>query len=357
MFDKMPFHDIILSTGRKGDFMKIYLGAIKSCNNSAITKEIKYKRCYKVRRFISYTILGVSIVCILKSKVEDVIKQYNLQRDLKYILENPIDSKENTIVLISTVNVQNKYFQEDMDTQSGCNLVVSFAEQGVDIIGIQEIKRQTANELENQLNPMGYSIYGDLRWGNGLFGTILDCANEAGSIVCNGNTYYQETIGLPWLPHSVDECIEGIKEGSIMRRIVTREIVAVENIGYIYVYNIHADYGVEKIQKRQYTAILDIIDTDQKQLNLPIIITGDFNAEFDSGNMQYLLAELNNRDISMVSIDGITFKGKMNDGMVIEEPKQLDYIFLSNEFVPLDYQIIDNPSSDHNAILVKAMYQ
>ena len=337
--------------------MKIYLGTIKSCYNSSITKEVKYKKCYKIRRLISCTISGVSIVCALNNKIKDVIKQHNLQKDLKYILKNPIDREENTVVLISTVNVQNKYFQEDMDVQSGYNLVVSFAKQGVDIIGTQETKRKTANELENQLNPMGYSVYGDLRWGNGLFGIILDVANEAGSVICKGNTYYQETIGLPWLPHSVDECIEGIKQGSIMRRIVTREIVAVENIGYIYVYNIHADYGVEEIQKRQYTAILDIIDNDQKQLDLPVIITGDFNAELNSGNMQYLLAELNNRDISMVSIDGITFKGKMNDGVVVEEPKQVDYIFLSNEFVPLDYQIIDNPSSDHNAILVKAMYQ
>lgn len=337
--------------------MKIYLGTVKLHCNSSIIKETRYRNCHKIRKLISYTIFGVSIVCVLKSKVEDVIKQYNLQRDLKYILENPIDCEENAIILISTVNVQNKYFQEDVDTQTGYNLVISFAEQGVDIIGTQETKRQTINALERQMNSIEYSVYGDLRYGDGLFGIILDCANEAGTILCKGDVYFQETIGLPWLPKSVDECIEGIKEGSIMRRIVTREIVAVENIGYIYVYNIHVDYGVEEIQKRQYTALLDIIDTDQKQLSLPVIITGDFNAEPDSENMQYLLSELYSRNIFMVSIDGITYKGKVSDGMVIEEPKQLDYIFLSNEFVPLEYQIIDNPSSDHNAVLVKAMYQ
>lgn len=107
------------------------------------------------------------------------------------------------------------------------------------------------------------------------------------------------------------------------------------------------------IQRRQMDELLKIIDRDYEELQIPIILTGDFNAAPDSENMKYFMNQLEQRNIQVASNDFMTYKGKIKDGEYIEEPDQFDYIFYSNDFDMVACQILDNPSSDHDAVLVK----
>lgn len=69
--------------------------------------------------------------------------------------------------------------------------------------------------------------------------------------------------------------------------------------------------------------------------------------------MQYFMEQLSQRGSQMTIGEESTYKGKIQDNEYTVLPKQLDYIFYSDIFNRKDYQIIDNPSSDHNAVLIK----
>ena len=84
-----------------------------------------------------------------------------------------------------------------------------------------------------------------------------------------------------------------------MPRVATHAIIAVEDMGYIHQYNTHIDYGVPEIQHRQLESLLSFIDENNNDINLPTVITGDFNMTSDTDNMRWFLSELKNRDINM----------------------------------------------------------
>lgn len=343
--------------------MYIYTGPVKDIKEFKISREYKYSLAYRIRKTVSYLMLGSMITLTGFNTVSQgkqyIVAHHQYQKDLEYINANPIDSIVGSEISIVTANVQNKYFKEDSNIQSGSDLVVTLVENDIDVIGIQEIKTKSISELEKRLEEMPYSMYGELRFGNGVLGKITDIidANEAGSIISKEDTYMKETLGLPWLPQSASQLYQAlIEKGSLMKRVVTCHVTLLDGVGYAYVYNIHADYGVEAIQLRQFQQFLDIIDQDQETMSLPTIVMGDFNATPDSDNMQYLISELSQRGIYVVPVSKPTYKGKYEDGLEIEQPKQVDYIFLSEEFVPKEVEIIPNKSSDHDAVYVKAIY-
>lgn len=279
-------------------------------------------------------------------------QKVRLEKELEYIKENPIEILDNQEISICTVNVQNKYTSEDNEFQSGSDLVISLVDENIDVIGIQEMKCATADALEKDIKDYQYNLTGEPRWGEGIIGKLFNFANETNSII-GEELYLSETETLPWLPQNIDELFQSIEKGSIMARIVTSSVVAIDGVGYVRCYNTHLDYGVPTIQKRQMDALLEKIDSDYNELALPIILTGDFNAEPESENMKYFMEQLSERGIQVAPINSNTYKGKIKDGEYIEPPKQVDYIFYSNDFTVTDYQVLDNPSSDHNALMLK----
>ena len=297
-------------------------------------------------------IAGVTLLEVDHINRNNIEQMIRLKRELKYIKENPIELASDQEISICTINVQNKYTSEDSKFQSGSDLVLSLVEDDVDVFGVQEMKCSTASSLENCLQDYQYNLTGEPRWGDGIIGTCFNFANETNSII--GSTLYMsKTVTLPWIPQSIDELTRGIEQGSIMARIVTSSVVAIDDVGYVRCYNTHLDYGVPSIQRRQMDALLELIDNDTMELSLPIIITGDFNAEPESENMMYFMEQLSKRNIHVAVGDSNTYKGKKTDGSYTELPKQLDYIFYSDDFTMTNYQIISNPSSDHDAVLIK----
>lgn len=131
-----------------------------------------------------------------------------------------------------------------------------------------------------------YTIIGEPRWGDGLIGHLFSSANETNSII-GDELYMAKTEELPWIPKNIEEIQQGIKEGSIMARIVTSCVMEVDDSFYVRCYNTHLDYGVPTIQRRQMDELLKIIDRDYEELQIPIVLTGDFNAALDSENMKY----------------------------------------------------------------------
>lgn len=300
----------------------------------------------------SLAITGITLLEVDHMNRKKIGQTFRLKRELQYIEENLIEVVSGTEFSVCTINVQNKYTSENGGFQSGSNLVLSLVEDEVDILGTQELKCSTAKSLDDSLQDYNYDLTGESRWGDGIVGFCFSFANETNSII-GSRLYMSKTDALPWIPQNIDELAQGIEKGSIMARVVTTSVIAVEGIGYVRCYNTHLDYGVPSIQRRQMDMLLEVIDNDYNELALPIIITGDFNAEPESENMKYFMNQLSQRGIQTAIENVNTYKGKMKDGDYIESPKQLDYIFYSEDFNMIDYQIIDNPSSDHDAILVK----
>lgn len=327
-----------------------------------MTKKMNHLANSKVRIkfmnvFLYFTLISAGITLAEKSRINDKNQKQliQLEQDLNYINENPITITENQTFSICTINVQNKYTSEESNFQSGADLIISLVEDGVDIIGTQEMKSSTEKNLEDDIENYQYDIVGEPRWGDGIIGDCLTFANETNSII-GSELYMSKTVTLPWVPQTMEELLQGLSEGSIMSRIVTCSVCAIDGIGYVRCYNTHLDYGVPTIQRRQMDALLELIDCDNAELELPIVITGDFNAEPNSENMKYFIEQLSQRGIQLTIMENNTYKGKIQDGEYTTLPKQLDYVFYSNDFQVVDYQLIDNPSSDHDAVLIKLFH-
>ncbi len=155
----------------------------------------------------------------------------------------------------------------------------------------------------------------------------------------------EKTINLSWFPRNIDELIGGLKQGSLMARVLSSCVIYEEGIGYFYHYNSHIDYGVESIQRRQMEEIIEEIDKNNENLKLPIVLTIDSNAKPDSDNMKFFTEELAKRGIYTPDLNDNTYKGNPKEG-----PKQVDYIFASSNFDFSTYDIDDNPNSDHYAL-------
>ncbi len=323
-----------------------------------MSKQIKERKKFKIKiKFMDVTLcfaLLVSGITLIEHGQRNAKKQAQLIRyemDLDYIRNNPINMEEDETFSVCTINVQNKYTSEDSHFQSGADLVISLAQNSVDIVGTQEMKCSTTDTLGEDLENYQYDLIGEPRWGTGIIGNCLSFANETNSIAAC-EIYMPMTITLPWIPQNMEEMVQGIQEGSIMARIVTSGVCAIDGIGYVRCYNTHLDYGVDTIQKRQMDALLELIDQDNAQLPLPIIITGDFNADLESDNMKYFIDQLSQRGINVAIGEDDTYKGKLEDGIYTTLPKKVDYIFYSNMFQISEYHMLDNPSSDHKAVLV-----
>lgn len=93
-------------------------------------------------------------------------QKIRLEKELDYIKENLKESDQNQEISICSINVQNKYTSENSNFQSGSNLVVSLAEEDMDIIGIQERKCKTRDILKkiwkNMNIPSWENLYGEM---------------------------------------------------------------------------------------------------------------------------------------------------------------------------------------------------
>lgn len=219
-----------------------------------------------------------------------------------------------------------------------------------DIVGTQEMSPKYTEKLEQKLDnyKLSGSYRNDFKILKKIFPKVQEL-RENDKIILKGKIINEKTIKLPWIPYNPFELFKSIKRKSLMRRIASGVLLETEELGKVYILNTHLDYAIKSVQKRQLRRIYHHLAI--KQINYPIIITGDFNLEVGNEIFDKFIGQLSKINIKRVPINDKTNALKYNNKSAI------DHIFISNYFDIIDYGIVSDDNlfeiTDHKAIFVE----
>lgn len=216
-----------------------------------------------------------------------------------------------------------------------------------DIIGVQELNIKMYKDLSENLKE--YNIVGSER-SKRLFIEKNDILVHKNHEILEHNTF--------WLSKYPD------KKGSsnwcsIYPRICTTAVVRLESGEIVRIYNTHLDFLLPKARQLELKNIRAYMEAQYEKEKLPVILMGDFNASPSSkliksftsieGDKRRLVAvqEVNKRMYEATTMG--KFKGK-------KRGSHIDYIFVSEDFIIKDAEIIDfnkggKYPSDHYPVL------
>ncbi len=217
---------------------------------------------------------------------------------------------------------------------------------GADSIGVQEANLRWMLYLREHLN--GYESVGVSR-GNGKN------RGEFSAIFYQKEKYDLLDSGTFWLSKTPD--VPGSSDwGSANIRICTWAILQNKETKQTYAhFNTHLDHVSDNARTNQIQVLLERMT--QIAGELPVILTGDFNAETDSDMYRAAARALQDSRLTAAVTDD---KGTFHSYGVIE-PKLIDYIFVSESVSPLVYHVIDDKLnnaylSDHYGIYLDFSY-
>jgi endonuclease/exonuclease/phosphatase family metal-dependent hydrolase len=115
----------------------------------------------------------------------------------------------------------------------------------------------------------------------------------------------------------------------------------IENSQSVTLVSVHLDFSREKVREQQIAELVDDID----QLTTPLIILGDFNADWSTEDspVRVLAEALNLRAFRPTSDQFGTYEGS----------KRLDWILISKELNFIDYTVLPDIVSDHLAVVAR----
>ena len=159
--------------------------------------------------------------------------------------------------------------------------------------------------------------------------------------------------GTFWLSATPEVC--SVVPGAIYPRICTWGIFKDKSSGKEFLFaNTHLEHRVKELQKNQLEFLFEHLEKYRK--NLPLILTGDFNAYPESPAVEYALSKLLDaraESKTPVQHSGATFHGYVSDPAARKHTDRIDYILVSegitveNFCVPDNFVAPDTASSDH----------
>jgi endonuclease/exonuclease/phosphatase family metal-dependent hydrolase len=105
--------------------------------------------------------------------------------------------------------------------------------------------------------------------------------------------------------------------------------------------SVHLDFSREEVRKAQIEELVD----DLSEMTTPLIIMGDFNADWSSDNSP--VRQLAN------AIGLRAFRPTTQEFSTYKDIKRLDWILISDELKFIDYAVLPNIVSDHLAVVAK----
>lgn len=199
------------------------------------------------------------------------------------------------------------------------------------IIGTQEVTEVMYNDIKN--NVHNYNIVGSPR-SKKFFVERNNILIQNQYRICESKTF--------WLSDTPK--VEGSSKWfSIFPRICTTAVIEIEEGIKIRVCNSHLDCFTSKAREYQMKRLMEIIDKEQENEELPLIIMGDFNSKPESrliknissgayGRKKLSAVQEYDKRLYMSSTMSM-FKGK-------EKGLHIDYIFVSEEFKINDVEIL-----------------
>lgn len=225
---------------------------------------------------------------------------------------------------ISTFNIQNNI--RDYKIEKARILKKYLEQNNIDILALQEMFSSCEKDLIPFLKKIKYTLQGNYRYKL----KIMNQINESNPIITREKVLNTKTIHLPFLP-------------STLKRIVTISELETSDMGNITIMNTHLDFMFDQSKKRQLDFLLKLI----KQQKGPIVITGDFNLKNNNEIFNKFCEQLELLNIYRVPINEKTLKSSTGK-------RAIDHIFISNDFVLKDVEVIKNISiSDHYPVLIK----
>lgn len=218
-----------------------------------------------------------------------------------------------------------------------------------DIIGVQELTNKMYNDIQSSIK--NFNIVGKAR-SNKLFPERNDLIVPEKHTITSHKTV--------WLSNTPDK-VGSQPWFSLYPRIFTTAVVKLDCGKSVRVYNTHLDCLLPQARDFGLKKLVNYVDINHKEDNLPIIIMGDFNATPNSkiiksfingqySNKRFFAVQEKNKELFLKPTRA-GFKGK-GRGL------HIDYIFVSEELEILDVKIInDNTNgkypSDHFPIIAK----
>lgn len=200
-----------------------------------------------------------------------------------------------------------------------------------DIIGIQEATESMYNDIKNNIPK--YNILGIPR-SRKFFVERNDLLIKRKSNIIQSKTF--------WLSETPD-MIGSSRWFSVFPRICTTAVIEINKGEKIRVCNSHLDCFTSKAREYELKRLMELVEEEQKEEDLPMIVMGDFNSKPDSrliknltsgvyGSKKMSAVQEYDKRLYMSSTMSM-FKGK-------EKGIHIDYIFVSEEFKVNNVEIV-----------------
>lgn len=225
-------------------------------------------------------------------------------------------------------------------------------DQNIDIVGTQEVLHNQLQDLLERLPDYNYV---------GVGREDGKQKGEYAALFYKKERFEEEESGTFWLSETPD--VAGSKgwDGAC-ERVASWAVLKDKETGKkIFAINTHLDHVGETARQKGVTLLID----RAKQLSngLPVIITGDFNAERESGVIKHALDPNNSMQLfDSYAIASTTDNAKWtfhDFGKLPEEERPyIDYIFVNKSVIVDEYKVMDEKLndiylSDHCPIVAK----
>ncbi|MBQ9552189.1 MAG: endonuclease/exonuclease/phosphatase family protein [Clostridia bacterium] len=210
-------------------------------------------------------------------------------------------------------------------------LAAQLNEANADSIGVQEATLQWMTYLRDHLD--GYESVGVSR-------TNGKNRGEFSAIFYKVEKYDLLDSGTFWLSKTPD--VAGSSDwGSANIRICTWAILQNKETKQTYVhFNTHLDHVSDEARTNQMRVLLEQMKSIAG--DLPVVLTGDFNAGNDSDMYRTVADALQDSRLTARETDD---QGTFHSYGAIT-PKLIDYIFVSDTITPLVYHVMDDKIND-----------
>ncbi|MDR0430879.1 MAG: endonuclease/exonuclease/phosphatase family protein [Tannerellaceae bacterium] len=223
------------------------------------------------------------------------------------------------------------------------------SQNNIDLLGTQEVLAHQLKDLETRLP--GYKALGVGREDGKEKGEY--CA-----ILYKKDRFDEIKSGHFWLSETPE--VAGSKgwDGACERIATWVVLKDKESKKELFFINTHLDH-IGKAARREGVALL-LNRAKETGKGLPVIITGDFNAEPESDVIKHVLENGAFSDSRLVSPVATGIAGTFNDfGRIPAEKRDyIDYIFVTKEFTVYSYEVLPEKKgetyySDHAPVVAK----
>ena len=229
-------------------------------------------------------------------------------------------------------------------------LVNHIKDQAPAVLGMQEVQKNQYEYISENLD--GYETI----W----YSRAEDESQEGLAIAYNKDKFDLIEEDMFWLSETPNVESKGFRAPylRICVHTVLKEIATGREIS---VYSVHLEVTYEYSRDKEVEMVIDKVKADER----PTIVCGDFNTTYDSDCFRRMSEVLTSaQDSALETDDGISYQNF--GGGFVSFYEAIDFIFLSDDFFAVDFDIIQEHSekdgkdvyySDHYPVMSNIVFK